>query len=206
MGLYERHVLPHLLDFACSAKPNRYQRKKVVPPVAGRVLEVGFGAGLNLPFYDPDKVKHLFALEPSEAMRRKARGRLSGVPFKVEFLGLSGEEIPLDDASVDAVVVTYTLCTIPDALTALRQMRRVLAPGGRVHFCEHGAAPDADVRVWQRRLNPVWKAVAGGCHLDRDIPALLEQGGLKVEQLETMYLPSTPRFSGFNYWGTAIPD
>lgn len=205
MRLYEQHVLPHLLDLACSAKPNRYQRKKVVPHVAGRVLEVGFGSGLNLPFYDGSKVSHLFALEPAAHMRRKAQKRLARVPFPVEFLDLTGEEIPLDDASVDAVLVTYTLCTIGDAVAAVRQMRRVLRPGGRVHFCEHGAAPDEAVRRRQDRLNPFWKRVVGGCQLNRDIPALLEQGGLEVEQLETMYLPSTPHFAGFNYWGTAKP-
>ncbi|MDD9967031.1 MAG: class I SAM-dependent methyltransferase [Myxococcales bacterium] len=205
MGLYDHHLLPHLMDFACNAKPNRYQRNKVVPNATGTVLEVGFGSGLNLPYYDADKVTRLFALEPSEGMRRKAAPRLAGVPFPIEFLDLPGEEIPLDDRSVDAVVITYTLCTVPNALEAIRQVRRVLKPGGLVHFCEHGAAPDNAVRRTQSRLNPLWKLIGGGCHLDRDIPALLEQGGLKIEHLETMYLPSTPRFTGFNYWGAASP-
>lgn len=204
MGFYDRHILPRLLDGAMSAKPITYQRKKVVPRAEGRVLEIGFGSGHNLPFYDARKVSRLWALEPSAEMRARAAERVAASAIPLEFLDLPGESIPLEDGAVDTVLVTYTLCTIPDVMTALSEMRRVLKPDGRMIFCEHGEAPDAGVRRWQRRLTPVWKAIGGGCHLGRPIPTLLSEGGFRVEGLQTMYLPSTPRFAGFNYWGEAV--
>jgi len=204
MGFYNRYVLPRLIDAACGAKPIRYQRRKVVPDAFGRVLEVGIGSGLNLPFYDPAKVERLWGLEPAAAIRRLAEAKARSAPFPVEFIGLPGEEIPLERASVDTVVVTYTLCTIPDAVAALREMRRVLRPGGRLLFSEHGRAPDASVARWQDRLTPVWRRIGGGCHLNRDIPALLHQGGFSIDRLETMYVPG-PRPMSFTYWGSAKP-
>jgi SAM-dependent methyltransferase len=204
MGFYDRHILPHVIDLACGAKPIGYQRRKVVPHAHGRVLEVGIGSGLNLPFYDPAKVEKLWGLEPAPEIRRMAERAAQGAPFPVEFIGLPGETIPLDDASVDTVVITYTLCTIPDAVAALGQMRRVLKPGGRLLFSEHGRAPDAAVRRWQDRLTPLWKRIGGGCHLNRDIPALLDEGGFAVDRLETMYVPG-PRPMTFTYWGVAAP-
>lgn len=204
MGFYDRHILPRLLDGAMSAKPITYQRKKVVPRAEGRVLEIGFGSGHNLPFYDARKVSRLWALEPSAEMRARAAERVAASAIPLEFLDLPGESIPLEDGAVDTVLVTYTLCTIPDVMKALSEMRRVLKPDGRMIFCEHGEAPDAGVRRWQRRLTPVWKAIGGGCHLGRPIPTLLSDGGFRVEGLQTMYLPSTPRFAGFNYWGEAV--
>lgn len=204
MGFYDRHILPRFLDAAMSAKPITYQRKKVVPRAEGRVLEIGFGSGHNLPFYDARKVSRLWALEPSAEMRARAAERVAASAIPLEFLDLPGESIPLEDGAVDTVLVTYTLCTIPDVMKALSEMRRVLKPDGRMIFCEHGEAPDAGVRRWQRRLTPVWKAIGGGCHLGRPIPTLLSDGGFRVEGLQTMYLPSTPRFAGFNYWGEAV--
>lgn len=205
MGFYDRHVLPHVINLACGAKPIRYQRRKVVPQATGRVLEIGIGSGLNLPFYDPAKVERLWGLEPADEIRRMAARAAHGAPFPVELIGAPGEAIPLDDASVDTVVTTYTLCTIPDAVGALREMRRVLKPGGRLLFSEHGRAPDAAVRRWQTRLTPLWQRIGGGCRLDRDIPDLLRQGGFALPWLETMYVPG-PRPMTFTYWGAATPD
>jgi len=205
MGLYRSYVLPRLIDLACGAEPVSEQRSRVVPHAEGRVLEIGFGSGLNLPWYDASKVEHLYGLEPEAGMWRQARRRLEAVEFPVEPLALEGEEIPLDAASIDTVVVTYTLCTIPEVDRALEGMRRVLRPGGRLLFSEHGRAPDEDVSRWQRRVEPLWKRLAGGCHLSRDVPRLLEGAGFAVEELETGYLRDTPRIAAFQYRGRARP-
>nr|WP_281378377.1 class I SAM-dependent methyltransferase [Halomonas organivorans] len=190
---------------ACGNKVVDRQRAAVVPQARGRVLEVGMGSGLNLPHYDPDRVELVWGLEPSEGMRRKARHHVAGAPFEVRWLNLPGEEIPLEDNSADTVVLTYTLCTIPDWHRALEQMRRVLKPSGQLLFCEHGIAPDEGVRRWQDRVNPLWGKVAGGCHLNRTIPELIEHAGFAILQMETGYLPKVPRFAGFNFWGAAAP-
>ncbi len=205
MGFYDRVVLPRVLEWTCGSKPVRRQRQKVVPLAEGRVLEIGIGTGLNLPFYDAAKVERIIGLEPAEQMLRRAKARSGNLPFEVAYLALEGERIPLDRQSVDTVLVTYTLCTIPDAMNALEGMRRVLKPGGRLIFCEHGIAPDAAVRRWQNRLNPLWGRLGGGCNLNRDIPALIEGSGFDIDDLNNAYLPGTPRFAGFNYWGTAKP-
>lgn len=203
MGLYSRFILPPLLSMAMGAKPITYQRKKIVPEASGTVLEIGAGAGHNFPFYDARKVSKVIALEPAAEMVARAKKRLKDTAVPVEFIGLEAERIPLPDASVDTVLVTYTLCTIPDAATALAGMVRVLKPGGAFLFCEHGAAPDEKVARWQRRIEPVWKRIAGGCHLCRPVPDLIKGAGLAIDRMETMYLPGTPRFAGFNYWGRA---
>ena len=204
MGLYSRYILPKVVHFTCGLKPNMRQRAKVVPRARGRVLEVGIGSGLNLPYYDPAKVSKVWGLDPSPELTQIARRAAGSLPFEVEFIGLPGDEIPLEDNSVDTVVVTYTLCTIPDTTPALRQISRVLRPGGELIFCEHGAAPDASVRRWQDRLNPLWKRFGGGCNLNRPIPALIEAGGFRIKSLDTMYIPGW-RPASFNYWGTAVP-
>lgn len=203
MGLYEKYVVPHIINCACGTKPIRYQRKKVVPLAEGTVLEIGIGTGFNLPYYDPAKVKKVIGLDPSEASWKLAGERAKDLPFPVEFIGLPGEQIPLDDKSVDTVLVTFSLCTIPDPVKALEGMRRVLKPGGKLVFCEHGAAPDADVLKWQNRVNPVWRTLFGGCNLNRQMPSLIESSGFRITDLQSMYLPSTPRIAGFNYWGMA---
>lgn len=205
MNLWDEYIAPPLVSFACSMKPIRYQRKKVVPKAAGTVLEIGFGSGLNLPYYDADKVDRLFALEPHMAMRKRAAERVAASPLSIEFLDLPGEEIPLEDASIDTVLVTYTLCTIPDTARALAGMRRVIKPGGQMIFCEHGAAPDEGVAKWQQRIEPAWKALAGGCHMTRKIPDMINAAGFEITEKEEMYLPSTPQILGYNYWGTARP-
>ena len=203
MGFYDRHILPRLLNAAMSAKPISYQRRKVVPRAEGRVLEIGFGAGHNLPYYDSNKVERIWALEPAAEMRARSAERRAASPIPLEFIDLPSETIPLDADSADTVLVTYTLCTIPDVMAALGEMRRVMKPAGRMIFCEHGEAPDESVKRWQRRITPFWKKIGGGCHVGRAIPKLIADGGFRVDDLETMYLPSTPRFAGFNYWGSA---
>jgi ubiquinone/menaquinone biosynthesis C-methylase UbiE len=199
---YERHVLPWLVDLACSVRPVRRQRQKVVPLARGRVLEIGIGTGLNLAHYDRSVVETIVGLDPGVEMHPLARRRSRNAGLAVELVGLSAERIPFDDGSFDTVLVTYALCTIPDPLAALREMRRVLRPGGRLVFCEHGRAPDASVRRWQDRLTPVWGKLAGGCRLNRDIPALLGQAGFRSADLQQRYLPG-PRALTYNYWGTA---
>jgi len=203
MGLYEKYVVPHVINCACGTKPIRYQRKKVVPLCEGTVLEIGIGTGFNLPYYDASKVTKVIGLDPSEKSWELAAERAKEVSFPVEFIGLPGEQIPLADNSVDTVLVTFSLCTIPDPMQALAGMRRVLKAGGKLVFCEHGAAPDADVLKWQNRVNPVWKVFFGGCNLNRFMPAIIEGSGFRIDTLEQMYLPSTPRIAGYNYWGVA---
>ena len=203
MSFYDDHILPHVIHLACGTKPILKQREKVVPQAEGRILEIGMGSGINIPYYNPDKVEKVWGLEPSEGMREKAKDRVAAAPFDLEWLGLPGEEIPLDDNSADTIVLTYTLCTIPDWRAAVQQMRRVLKPGGKLLFSEHGKAPDEAVRRWQDRVNPLWMKVAGGCHLNRDIPHLLREGGFNLKQLDSLYVPSTPKVAGFTYWGYA---
>ena len=202
MGFYGDRVLPHVIHLACGTEEVREQRRKVVPLASGRVLEVGMGSGLNLRLYDPRAVELVWGLEPSEGMRRKAAANIERSEIDVRWLSLPGEEIPLDDDSADSIVLTYTLCSIADWRTALGQMRRVLRPGGRVYFSEHGEAPDAPVRAWQRRLNPVWKTLAGGCHLDRPIVRCLVETGFEVETVESEYR-GRPKSASFTSWGVA---
>ncbi len=205
MNFYDQYLLPYLLDFACGVKPVTRQRAKVVPLAHGKVLEIGIGTGLNMQHYDKSRVEKIWGLDPAMQMHAKAARRIAKAGLDVEMLGLPAEEIPMKDATFDSVVCTYTLCTIPDPLQALSEMRRVLKPGGRLIFCEHGKAPDASVQRWQDRLNPIWKPIAGGCNLNRKVPDLLAQGGFEIQELDTMYLPG-PRPIMFNYWGTAIAD
>jgi ubiquinone/menaquinone biosynthesis C-methylase UbiE len=202
VSFYEDRILPHLIGLACGSKPTRKQREKIVHRAYGDVLEIGFGGGLNLPYYDRDRVRHVFGLEPSEGMRRSASRMIDASAVDVELIDLPGEEIPLDDSSVDSILVTYTLCTIPDVAAALHGMRRVLKPGGQLFYCEHGRAPDAGVYRWQRRMNPAWRKLAGGCNMDRDIPALLEAGGFTIEEDNRMYIPGIRALS-YNFWGAA---
>jgi ubiquinone/menaquinone biosynthesis C-methylase UbiE len=182
------------------------QREKVVPGASGEVLEIGIGSGLNLPYYSAERVSRLVGLDPSERSWELAGAAAEALPFPVEFIGLPSEQIPLPDASMDTVVVTYSLCTIPDPKQALKDMRRVLRPEGRLLFCEHARAPDAGVVKWQNRVNGIWKRLAGGCHLNRDILELIEGAGFSITERQQMYLPKTPRIAGFNVWGSAVPS
>jgi ubiquinone/menaquinone biosynthesis C-methylase UbiE len=205
MNPWERFVVPNLIAKACGTKPIMKQREKVVPLAEGRVLELGCGSGTNFAMYDTNKVDHLFALEPSPGMLTKARRTASqlGIGSGIEFIEAGAEAVPLEDNSIDTAVITFVLCTIPDWKGALEETRRVLKPGGRVLFSEHGLAPDESVAKWQRRVEPIWKPLAGGCHLTRDITALFEEAGFALEDAETMYLPSTPKVAGFVSWGAA---
>jgi SAM-dependent methyltransferase len=198
---YDKHLLPHLLDLACGSKPVSKQREKVVPLASGDVLEVGIGTGLNVPFYNKTKVRTIVGVDPAQQMHRLALRRIRSAGLSVELVGLSAEKLPLADASFDSVVCTYTLCSIPAPLTALGELRRVLKPGGKLLFSEHGVAPDESVRRWQRRLQPIWGPLAGGCQLGLDVPAVLRSAGFTV-QVQSRYIPG-PRFASFHYWGEA---
>jgi len=202
MGFYDKFLLPKLVHFSCAQSPAMRQREKVVPLATGRVLEIGIGSGLNIPFYDTRKVEHLWGLDPSAEMWSIAQKSAASHHLDAEFIQSGAESIPLDNDSADTVLVTYTLCTIPDVHAALDEIRRVLKPGGTLIFCEHGTAPDKHIERWQNRFNPLWKKLAGGCNLNRPIPDLLRQAGFKSGDMQTMYLPGW-RPATFNYWGTA---
>lgn len=202
MGFYARHISPRCTDLACGMKPITMQRKKVVPRASGTVLEIGIGSGLNLPHYNPDKVTKIIGVDPDDNIWKRSRARRAACPIEIERIGLSGEEIPLENNLADTVLVTYSLCTIPDPVRALNEMRRILKPDGKILFCEHGKAPDKKVHKWQNRIDPIWKKIAGGCHTSRDIPKLFDQANLKIDSLEEMYIPG-PKVLSYQYWGSA---
>ena len=203
MGFYAKYILPKASHFVCSAKPIRRQREKIVPLAEGRVLEVGIGSGLNLPFYAAGKVQYVWGLDPSKESWALAHQGAAQTEFDVEFIEATAEEIPLDNGSADTVLVTYTLCSIPKILPALGEMRRVLKQGRQLIFCEHGRAPDKTVQRWQNHLNPIWKRLSGGCNLNLPIPSLLKQAGFRIRTMDMMYIPGW-KPACFNYWGTAI--
>ncbi|MCL6646108.1 MAG: class I SAM-dependent methyltransferase [Dehalococcoidia bacterium] len=203
MSFYDRRILPWLIELCMRNREAQRYRERVIPAASGRVLEVGFGSGLNLPYYGSG-VRHLFALEPSPELRRIAGPRIAGAPFTVEFLDRSAEEIPLESASVDTVVTTWTLCTIPDAARALAEMKRVLKPDGVLLFVEHGLAPEPRVQAWQRRLNPLWNRIGGGCNLDRKMDALIVSAGFRLAELHAEYARGFKALS-YTYSGRASP-
>jgi ubiquinone/menaquinone biosynthesis C-methylase UbiE len=203
MSLYETYVLPHLVHLAMRNQRLLPYRERVIPAAQGRVLEVGIGSGLNLPLYSP-QVNQLIGLEPAPRLLAMARDASRRTALPVTFIEGSAEAIPLDSRSIDTVVTTWTLCTIPAAVQALGEMRRVLRPGGQLLFVEHGLAPDASVRRWQDWLTPAWKRIGGGCHLNRPIQSLIEQGGFTIARLETGYMPG-PKPMAFLYQGSAGP-
>ena len=206
MGLYSRYVVPPLTNLACGAEPIRQQRQRIVPQASGVVLELGFGSGLNLPHYDRAKVSKVYALEPAPGMLARARKTIAGSDLPVEILAETAEALSLPAGSVDTVLVTYSLCTIPDAVAALEAARRALRPGGQLLFCEHGRSPDVAVQRKQARIEPFLRIIGGGCHVGRDIPGLIARSGFAIETLETAYLDGAPQWSGFNYWGMARPS
>ena len=201
MNAYERWVLPYLLDLAMRDREIERHRREVAPRARATVLEIGIGSGLNLPYYGVETTR-LLALDPSGPLLRMAKKRARKVAFPVEFIAQSGERIPLADRSVDDVVMTWTLCSIPDPMKALAEMRRVLKPGGRLLFAEHGLAPDESVARWQHRLNRVWTPLAGGCHLDRRIDDLIRAAGFRFDDLRKDYA-RLPRAFGYMYVGIA---
>lgn len=201
-GLYDRFVLPRLIGCACGAKPIAKQRAKLIPRAYGVVVDMGFGSGTNLPFLDASKVQKVIAVEPSESMLAWKRDERR-TDIIVEEVVAGAEATGLPDACADTVLFTYALCTIPNYAGALAEAKRLLKPDGQLLFCEHGLAPDADVARLQKRIEPIWKAIAGGCHLTRDTQAMLETGGFVCAEVNDMYLPNTPRFAGYNVWGRA---
>ena len=204
MSLYDKYVLPKFLNCACGSNPVSRQRQKVVPLVEGKVLEVGVGSGLNLPFYDKSKIDELWGLDPSEELSDMARKVADRENIVVNFISSGAEEIPLPDSYFDSVLITYTMCTIPEVARANKEIKRVLKKGGKLIFCEHGEAPDENIRKWQKRINPFWGKLAGGCNINRKIPSLIQNAGFEIVELEEMYLPKTPKIAGYNYWGYAV--
>ena len=202
MGFYNRYILPCCLDRACAIGPITKQRQKIVPRATGVVVEIGIGSGLNLPHYDASRVTKIIGVDPDDHIWTRSKARRAASPIEIERIGLSGEALPLEDNITDSVVVTYSLCTIPNPVKALQEMSRVLKTGGQILFTEHGKAPDASVHKWQNRIDPLWRKIAGGCHSGRDIPQLFKKAGLQIISLEQMYIPG-PRVLSYNYWGSA---
>jgi ubiquinone/menaquinone biosynthesis C-methylase UbiE len=203
MAFYNDFILPRLINLAMRNKELRPFRERVIGAAEGRVLEIGVGSGMNLPFYR-SPVREILALEPAPRLVSMAKRapRAAGIP--VSFLEAFAEAIPLDEHSVDTVVTTWTLCSIPQAAVALAEMRRVLRPGGKLLFAEHGQAPDASVRLWQDRLTPAWRYIGGGCHLNRPIRSMIETAGFRIDRIETGCIPG-PKPMTFMYEGSARP-
>ena len=203
MSLYSKYIVSKLINVGCGSKPIRKQREKVLPLCEGEVLEIGAGSGLNFPYYDPNNVSKIYALEPDSEMLRQARIAAKSWDLNIEFIESGAEEIALGDNVVDTVLLTYTLCSIRYPELALKEIRRVLRKNGKLVYCEHGIAPERGVRNVQNIMNYFYPYLAGGCNLNRDIPDLIRKNGFKLEDIETMYLPRTPKWSGYNYWGVA---
>lgn len=205
MRFYREHVYPHLVRVLGDPEPFRKIRGRILPLAEGDVLEIGVGPGANFVHYDPARVSRLYALEPNAGMIRLADRQRRRTQLDVVFLDLPGERIPLENGSVDTVVSTFTLCTIPGVGEALRGVRRVLKAGGRLIFFEHGRSPDPQIRRWQRWSEPIPRLVFEGCHVTRDIPALITQAGFRIEQMEAAYLAGFPKSWTHCWWGTATP-
>jgi SAM-dependent methyltransferase len=204
-SLYDRFVLPTLLACACSSPPMMKQRAKIVPRAQGRVLELGIGMGLNLAFYDPGKVASVTGVDPAPQLRAAAEAAPRDPRLSVTVEDGTAEALPFEDKSFDTVVCTFTLCSVHTPAAALAEARRVLRPSGALLFCEHGLAPDAGVAKWQRRIEPVWKRIAGGCHLTRPVAGAIAASGFRLQGVETMYVPHTPKIAAWNEWGSATP-
>ncbi len=201
MPFYRDHVYPHLVSMLGNPKPIEEIRQRIVPLAQGNVLEIGVGPGVNFTHYDPARVSKVYALEPNPGMIRRAEEQRRKSQFDIEFLDLPGERIPLADASVDTVVSTFTLCTTLGVVDAIRGIRRVLKPDGKFIFFEHGLSPDAGVRRWQERLEPLFRWAFEGCHVTRDIPSLIQEGGFEIEQMDRGYLAPFPKSGSYCFWG-----
>ncbi len=196
-------MVPRIVDAACGMRFNEPLRERVCAGLTGRVVEIGFGSGLNVPFY-PETVELVSAVEPADLGWRLASERVAAARVPIERSGLDGQALPFGDNSFDSALSTWTLCTIPDVATALAEVRRVLAPGGTLHFVEHGLAPDQRVQVWQHRLNPIQKTFAGGCNLNRDIRGLLTDAGFEIRDIDVFYGEDAPRFLAAQSLGVAV--
>jgi ubiquinone/menaquinone biosynthesis C-methylase UbiE len=203
LSLYNKYVLPKFLNCACGSKPINYQRQKIVPLAKGKVLDIGIGSGLNIPFYNSDKIDQVIGIDPSHQLIDLAKDLANKSRISIDLVIGSAESIPYPDNFFDTVLVTYTMCTIPNVAMANKEMWRVLKDDGKLIFCEHGLAPDKKISKWQNRIDPFWSKIAGGCHLNRDIQKLITDAGFSFESLDKMYLPSTPKFAGYNYWGVS---
>lgn len=202
MGLYNKYLLPKVIDWACRQNSSRKQREKVIPYAYGNVLEIGIGSGLNLPFYNKENVKHLTAIDPSIEIWNQNKFNIKNLPFDVDFIKASAENIPANNNCFDTVVITYTLCSIRDTIAALDEIKRVLKINGQLLFCEHGKAPDKSTQKLQNFINPVWKILGGGCTLNKNIPSIIQNNGFKINKIDVMYIPGWKPAS-FNYWGIA---
>jgi SAM-dependent methyltransferase len=203
VGFYEDRVLPRIINAACGSKTLEPLRHRVCDGLAGEVVEIGFGSGLNVPFY-PSEVTRVAAVEPADLGWQLAEKRLKATPVPVHRSGLNGQSLPFADHSFGAALSTWTLCTIPDVAAALREVRRVLKPGGTLHFLEHGLAPDERVRVWQRRLDPIEKCLFGGCHFTRPIVDLVTTAGFSINEVDLFYEQGAPKFAGASCLGIAV--
>ena len=206
MNFYEKYILPRFLNCACASEPITFQRKKVTPLAEGIILEVGIGSGLNLPFYDKSKIIELWGIDPSKEINAMAKKVAKKEELNVKFISSSAENIPLPDNYFDTVLITYTMCTIPEVIKANNEIRRVLKDNGKMIFCEHGLSPDENIKKWQNRINNFWGKIAGGCNINRNIPELIKRSGFKIVKIEEMYLPKTPKIAGYNYWGYAVVE
>jgi SAM-dependent methyltransferase len=206
MPFYRDNIYPHLVDLLGNPKPIQEIRERIVPQAEGNVLEIGVGPGVNFVHYDPEKVNKVYALEPNPGMLRRAEEQRRKTKLDVEFLGLPGENIPLPAASVDTVVSTFSLCTIPGVVEAIAGVGRVLKPRGRFIFFEHGLSPDPSVQRWQKRTEPLFRWAFEGCHVTRDIPDLLEKGGFAIEKVDAGYLSPFPKSGSYCWWGVAVPS
>lgn len=202
-NFYDRNILPRLCNCCCSIGPIKKQRKKIVPSAKGVVLEIGIGTGLNLPFYNKNNVTKIIGLDPSEHLTDVAKVVAEEVDVNLELIHSGAEKINLGDNSVDTVLITYTLCTIPDIKSSISEIKRVLKNNGDFIFCEHGKSPDRCIANIQSFINPIWGIIFGGCNINRDIPKIIHDADFKIDSIEQMYLPGTPKFVGYNYWGVA---
>ena len=203
MGFYDDQVLPRLINLVCNTKTVRPLRERACAGLRGRVVEVGFGSGLNVPYYPPE-VTSIAAIEPADTGWKLAARRVADASVPIERTGLDGQKLPLPDNSCDAALSTYTLCTIPDVTVALDELRRVLKPGAALHFLDHGLAPDESVRRWQHRLDPLEQRLAGGCHLTRPIADLLTEAGFRITEIDVFYEKGTPKPWGALSLGVAV--